>query len=179
MNGGPIPTEKKSYNVIIFSKEHFNIRLHFPLPSLFRQFLHFTKIPPAFLHLNVVRVLMGSSILDMLFRLDLSLLEVIFIYIVKMSEKWIFNLSAHIPFLQLVTSLPDSTKSAAKGHVIVSSPWVGLLDHPGREFKPRHSLAILGRIDHSSFCFILAILLIVSLLLMFIALRAIEKKKKS
>ena len=74
---------------------------------------------------------MGSSILDMLFRLDLSLLKIIFIYTVKMSEKEIFILSAHILSLQLVTGLPDSTKDTTKGHVIVSGPWAGLLEHPG------------------------------------------------
>ncbi|KAL6328127.1 hypothetical protein AAG906_034270 [Vitis piasezkii] len=49
--------------VTVFSKEQFNVRLHFLLSSLFKQFLHFTKIPPAFLHLNVVRILIGCSIL--------------------------------------------------------------------------------------------------------------------
>lgn len=122
---------------------------------------------------------MGSSILDMLFHLDLSLLKVIFIYTVKMSEKGIFILSAHILSLQLVTGLPDSTKDATKGHVVVSGPWVGLLEHRSREFKPRHSLAIPGRIDCSPFCFILVVLLIMGLLLMFIALRDTKKNKRS
>ncbi|XP_034686782.1 uncharacterized protein LOC117915339 isoform X1 [Vitis riparia] len=142
MNSGPVPTEKESHNVVVFSKEQFNVRLHFPLLSLFRQFLHFTKFPPVFLHLNAIRVLMGSSILDVLFHLDLSLLKVIFIYNVKMSEKGIFILSAHILSLQLVMGLPNSTKDATKGHVIVSGPWAGLLEHPSREFKPCHSLEI-------------------------------------
>ncbi|KAL6330385.1 hypothetical protein AAG906_040314 [Vitis piasezkii] len=101
---------------------HFNFRLQFPFLSLFKQFLHFTKIPPVFLHPNIVRVLMGCSILSMLYHLDLSLLEVLFIYTIKMSGKEIFSLSAHIPFLQLVTRLPDSTKRATKGCVVVSGP---------------------------------------------------------
>lgn len=83
MDGGPMPTEKELFNVIVFSKEQFNVRFHKPLPSLFRQFLHFMKIPPFFLHPNTVRVLMGCSILDILFRLDLSLLKVFFIYTVN------------------------------------------------------------------------------------------------
>ncbi|RVW21238.1 hypothetical protein CK203_114582 [Vitis vinifera] len=67
--------------------------------SFFKQFLHFTKIPPSFLHLNAVRVLMVCSILNMLFHLELSLLEVLFIYTIKMRRKGIFSLSAHIrPF---------------------------------------------------------------------------------
>ena len=39
-------------------------------------------------------------------------------------------MSAHIPSLQLVTELPDSTKGVAKGHIVVSSPWVGSYEHP-------------------------------------------------
>lgn len=121
---------KKQFNVIVFNKEQFNAGLCFLLPSLFRQLLHFTKSPPSFLHSNIVKVLMGCSILDMLFRLDLSLLKFIFIYIVKISGKGIFNLSAHIPSLQLVTGLSDSTKGATKRHVIVLGPWAGSLEHP-------------------------------------------------
>ena len=52
MNGGPVPTEKEPFNATVFSKEQFNVGLRFPLPSLFRQFLYFTKIPPSFLHLK-------------------------------------------------------------------------------------------------------------------------------
>ena len=40
---------------------------------------------------------MGCSVLDMFFQLDLSLLEVLFVYTVKMSKKERFSLCAHIP----------------------------------------------------------------------------------
>lgn len=123
IDDGPVSTENESFNATIFNKEQFNVELHFPLPSLFKQFLHFTKIPPTFLHPNAIKVLMRCNILNMFFHLDLSLLEILFIYTVKMSEKEIFSLSAHIPSLQLVIELPDSTKGAAKGHVVVLSPW--------------------------------------------------------
>ncbi|KAL6342662.1 hypothetical protein AAG906_013068 [Vitis piasezkii] len=55
-------------------------------------------------------VLMGCNVLDMLYRLDFTLLEVLFVYIVNMSQNERFSLSAHIPSLQLVTRLPDSNK---------------------------------------------------------------------
>lgn len=100
VDDGPMPTEKQPQKAICPTKKQLNVWLRFPLPSLFKQFLHFTKIPTTFLHPNTVRVLMGCSILDMLFRLDLSLLEVLFIYTVKMSGKEIFSLSAHISSLQ-------------------------------------------------------------------------------
>lgn len=72
--------------------------------------------------------------------------------------------------------LPNSTKGATKGHVVVSGPWTSLVEHPGQEFEPRYSLAITGRINHNSFIF--TVLPIVGLLLKFIALCAIGKKKR-
>ncbi|RVW72876.1 hypothetical protein CK203_057174 [Vitis vinifera] len=86
---------------------------------LFKEFLHFTQIPPAYIHPNMVRVLMGCSILNMLFNLDLSMLE-------------------------LVINLPDSTKGAAKGHVLVKGVWAGLAEHPDRPFTPNQSLKDKG-----------------------------------
>ena len=91
--------KKKSPNAIFFSKEQFSARLHLSLLSFFKQFLSYTKIPPTFIHLNVVRVLMGCNILDMFFHLDISLLEVLLVYTIKMSGKSIFSLSAQIHFL--------------------------------------------------------------------------------
>ena len=65
---------------------------------------------------------MGCSVLDMLFSLDLSLLEVLFVYSIKKAKNDIFSLAASIPSLQLVTGLLDSTKGAARGHVLVKGP---------------------------------------------------------
>ena len=73
-------TEKAANNAIYFSNEQFNAGLHFPLLSLFKEFLHYTQIPPAYIHPNIIWVLMGCNILNMLFNLDLSLLEVLFVY---------------------------------------------------------------------------------------------------
>ncbi|RVW44589.1 hypothetical protein CK203_104461 [Vitis vinifera] len=50
-----VSTEKAEGNAIIFSKEQFNAGLRFPLPALFKEFLHFSQIPPAFIHPNIVR----------------------------------------------------------------------------------------------------------------------------
>ena len=119
VDGEVMTTEKSEDNVFLFTKEQFNAGLRFPLPSLFKEFLHFTQIPPAYIHPNMVRVLMGCSILNMLFNLNLSLLEVLFIYSLKKGKNDIFSMVAHLPSLQLVTELPDSTKGGAKGHVLV------------------------------------------------------------
>ncbi|RVW76096.1 hypothetical protein CK203_049157 [Vitis vinifera] len=109
-----VSTEKAEGRAITFSKEHFNAGLRFPLPALFKEFLHFSQIPPAFIHPNIVRVLMGCNIINMLFNLDLTLLEVLFVYSLKKEKNDIFSMSAHLPSLQLVTELPDSTKGGAK-----------------------------------------------------------------
>ena len=141
-----VSTEKSADNAIYFSKEQFNAGLRFSLPSLFKEFLHFTQIPPAYIHPNIVRVLMGYSILNMLFNLDLSLLEVLFIYSIKKGKTDLFSLFAHIPSLQLVTNLPDSMKGGAKGHVLVKGVWAELSEHPERLFSPNRSLVLPGRV---------------------------------
>lgn len=138
-------TEEESFNAIFFTKEQFNVRLHFPLPPIFKQFLHFTKIPPTFLHPNAVKILIGCSILNMLYHLDLSLIEVMFIYMIKMSQKEVFSLSAHIPSLQLVIRLLDSTKGSTKRHIVISGHWAGSYENLNHAFEPCHSLGIPGR----------------------------------
>ena len=89
---------------------------------------------------------MGCSILNMLFNLDISLLEVLFVYIIKKGKKDIFSMFAHIPSLQLVTNLPDSNKGEVKGHILVRGPSVGLSEHPKKEFSPNYSLKLSGRV---------------------------------
>ena len=94
----------------------------------------------------MVRVLMGCSILNMLFNLDLSLLEVLFIYSIKKLKTDILSFVACLPSMQLVTSLPDSTKGAARGHVLVKGIWAGLGTHPDRPFAPNRSLKVPGMV---------------------------------
>ena len=69
---------------------------------------------------------MGCSVLSVLFDLDLSLLEVLFIYSIKKRKNDIHSFVASLPSLQLVTSLPNSTKGAARGHMLVKGLWEGL-----------------------------------------------------
>ena len=56
VDGNPMSIEKAAQGAIFFSKEQFNVGLRFPLQSLFKQFLHYTQIPPAHIHPNIVRV---------------------------------------------------------------------------------------------------------------------------
>ncbi|RVW31523.1 hypothetical protein CK203_087949 [Vitis vinifera] len=99
---------------------------------------------PIFIHPNLVRVLMGCSIINMLYSLDLTLLEVFFVYSLKKAKNDIFSVSAHLPSLQMVTELPDSTKGGAKGLVAVWGGWAGLSQHPSRPFSPNYTLKIPG-----------------------------------
>ncbi|RVW82801.1 hypothetical protein CK203_051162 [Vitis vinifera] len=144
-DGEVVSTEMGEDHAICFSKEQFNVGLRFPLPSLFKDFLHFTQIPPTYIHPNMIRVLMGCSVLSLLFNLDLSLLEVLFIYSIKKVKSDIFSFVACLPSLQLVTSLSDSTKGAAKGHVLVKGLWAGLGTHPDRPFALNRSLKVPGQ----------------------------------
>ena len=139
-----VSTEKAEQDTVIFSKEQFNAGLRFLLPALFKEFLHFTQIPPAFIHPNIVWVLMGCSIINMLYNLDLTLLEVFFVYSLKKVKNDIFSMSAYLPSLQLVTELPNSTKGGATGHVVVRGAWAGS-KHPARPFSPNYSLVIPGK----------------------------------
>ena len=145
LDGEAVSTEKAEGNAISFAKEQFKARLRFLLPPLFKEFLHFTQIPPAYIHPNTVRVLMGCSVLSLLFNLDLSLLEVLFVYSLKKGKNDIFSMATHLPSLQLVTELPVSTKGGAKGHVLVRGAWAGLLEHSERPFSPNHSLELQGK----------------------------------
>ncbi|RVX04132.1 hypothetical protein CK203_015518 [Vitis vinifera] len=114
-----MPTEKGEENVILFTKEQFNAGLRFPLPALFKEFLHFSQVPPIFIHPNLVRVLMGCSIINML-------------------------VSAHLPSLQMVTELSDLIKGGAKGLVAVRGGWAGLSEPASRPFSPNYTLKIPG-----------------------------------
>ncbi|RVW65448.1 hypothetical protein CK203_022166 [Vitis vinifera] len=57
-----MPTEKGGKNVILFTKEQFNAGLRFPLPALFKEFLHFSQIPPIFIHPNLVRCVRAPAL---------------------------------------------------------------------------------------------------------------------
>lgn len=65
--------------MIYFTKEQFVVGLEMSILSLVKHLSHFSQIPPTFIHLNVIRILMWCNILDGFYQLDLSLLEVLFV----------------------------------------------------------------------------------------------------
>ena len=67
-------------NAVYFSLEQFATELRFPVSSTVKQFLHATRAPPVLIHSNVFRILMGYSVLNFLYRLDISLVEICFVY---------------------------------------------------------------------------------------------------
>ena len=68
------------HNTVFFTREQLAIELRFPVPALVKQFLHFTKASLALVYPNVIRILIGCSILNFLYHLDLSLVEICFAY---------------------------------------------------------------------------------------------------
>ena len=95
-------------NAVYFTREQFATGLCLPIPSLVKQFLHFIRAPFALVHPNVFRILMGCSVLNFLYQLDISLVEICFIYTLKLGIGGSLSMSAHSPRLQFVTGLPDS-----------------------------------------------------------------------
>ena len=70
-------------NGVFFTREHLAVGLRFPVPALVKQFLHFTRAPPSLIHPNVVRILIRCCVLNHLYQLDLSLVELCIIYFLK------------------------------------------------------------------------------------------------
>ena len=89
--------------------------LRFPVPSLVKQVLHFTRVPRALVHPNVIQILTGCCVLNLLYQLDLSLVKVCFAYSLRVAQGGQISMLAKSPWLQFVIGLPDSPKSEAKG----------------------------------------------------------------
>ena len=87
-----------------------------------KQFLHVTWAPPALIHPNAFLILMGCNVLNFLDQLDILMVEICFIYTLKLGTEGRLSMSAHSPRLQFVTGLPDSPKTEAKGVVLVRGP---------------------------------------------------------
>ena len=122
-NGPTEPTIDEEDSVVYFTREQLATRLRFPISSLVKQFLHFSGAPPALIHPNVIRILIGCSVLNLLYQLDISLVEICFIYTLKLGLGGWLSMSTQSPWLQFVTGLPDSPKIEAKGVILVREPW--------------------------------------------------------
>ena len=87
---------------------------------------------------------MGFTVLNFLYELDISLVEICFIYILKLGTGGRLSMSAHSPWLQCVTGFPDSPKTEAKGVVLVRGPWFKTPSSLGLPFDVNQSLVFQG-----------------------------------
>ena len=121
-NGPTESTIEEEDNVVYFTQEQLAAGLRFPISSLVKQFLHFSRALPTLILSNVIQILTRCSMLNLLYQLDISLVEVCFIYTLKLGRGGRLSMSAQSPRLQFVTGLPDSPKTEAKGVILARGP---------------------------------------------------------
>ena len=71
------------HNGVFFTREHLAVGLRFPVPAPVKQFLHFTRAPPALIHPYVIRNLIRCCVLNHLYKLNLILVELCIIYFLR------------------------------------------------------------------------------------------------
>ena len=127
------------HNGVFFTREHLAAGLCFPVPAIVKQFLHFTRVPPALVHPNVICILIGCCVLNHLYQLYLSLVELFMIYFLSIRSGGRMSMSVLSPRLQIVNGLPDSPKTEAKGALLVRGPWDETSSSPGLPFNINRS----------------------------------------
>ena len=132
------------HNGVFFTREHLTAGLRFPVPALVKQFLHFTRAPLALIHPNVIRILIGCYVLNHLYQLDLSLVELCIIYFLRIGQGGQMSMSILNPRLQVDNSLPDSPKMEVKGVLLVRGPWDESPGSPGLPFNINRSQSFPG-----------------------------------
>ena len=143
-NEPTISTVAEADNAIYFTRKQFVAGLRFPISSLVKQFLHIIWAPPALIHPNVFRILMGCSVLNDLYQLDISLVDICFIHTLKLGIGGRLSMLVHSLRLQFMIGLPDSPKTEAKGVVLIKGPWYETPDSLGLPFDVNQSLTFSG-----------------------------------
>ena len=115
-------TLNREHNAVFFTREQLVAGLRFLVPALVKQFLHFTKAPPALVHPNFICILIRCSVLNFLYQLDLSWVEICFAYSLILWRRGRLSFSILDSRLQFVNGLPDSPKMEAKGVILVRGP---------------------------------------------------------
>ena len=69
--------DRGEMNSIYWPKIHIGKGLRFPLPTLVHQFLHYTRVHPVHVHVNIVRILLGVSVPNKKYGLRLGLEELL------------------------------------------------------------------------------------------------------
>ena len=70
-------------NSIYWLEIHISKGLRFPIHPLIHQFLHFTRLHPVHIHVNIIRVLMGVCVLNRKHGVNLGLKDVLYAYTFK------------------------------------------------------------------------------------------------
>ena len=143
-DGAATSTFGEANNVVYFTREQFLTGLRLPIPSLVKQFHHFSRAPSTLIHSNVFQILMSCSVLNSVYQLDNSLVEMCFIYTLKLRTGGHLSMSARSPQLQFVTGLFNSPKTEAKEVFLVKGRWYGTPGFPGNPFNLNQSLTFLG-----------------------------------
>ena len=92
----------REHNAVFFTREHLTTGLRFRVPAIVKQFLHFTRALPTLIHPNTIRILTGCSVLNLLYQLDLSLVEICFAYFLRVAQGGRMSMSAQSSRLQLL-----------------------------------------------------------------------------
>ena len=117
------------------------------MPAFVKQFLHFTKALPTLVHPNVIRILIGCIVLSFLYQLDLSLVVICFAYSLILKRGGRLSFSILDSRLQFVNGLPDSSKTEAKGVILVRGPWDETPGSPDLPFYINRSQGFLRATD--------------------------------
>ena len=129
---------------MFFTREQLTVGLRFLVPALVKQFLHFTRASSALVHPNKIRILTECSVLNFLYQLDLSLVEICFAYSLTLRRGGRMSMSILDFRMQFVNGLLDSPKTEAKGVILVRGPWDETPSSPGLPFDINRSQSFPG-----------------------------------
>ena len=87
---------------------------------------------------------MGCNVLNLMYQLNISLLEICFAYTLKLETRGRLSMFAHNSKLQFVTGLLYSPKTEAKGVVLVKGPWYETPGSVELPFNVNQSLVLPG-----------------------------------
>ena len=104
----------------------------------------------------------GCSVLNLLYQLDISLVEVFFIYTLKLAHGGRLSLSAQSPQLQVVTGLPDSPKAEARGVILVRGSWHETPCSPDLPFTLNRGMSFPGVFEFQDLLIVVCLLYIFS-----------------
>ena len=122
-------------NSIYWSEIHISEGLKFPFPPLVHQFMHFTRLHLVRILVNIVRVLLGVSMLNRTHKLHLGLEEVLYAYSFKQHNLGKYYLVTYAKPLHLMTNLLNTSKNKPEGSVLLLEAWGCTKDPMLREFS--------------------------------------------